>query len=180
MIKLRYIISLVVILLAFTFEFLIHLIWIIGGLVVYTPDLETLSTAQYLYNNPLPTPVELSIPIDDDVVEFSLLRRGEICVGLIIDDRVRNFNYYSRWSRWYLNDSRIPYHMYSFHIYPLLSNEDAPVSTCLHLDPSKLIGLNLFEIEIKLSPFESGISYQWAIKIEPTATPTPKTPPSAP
>jgi hypothetical protein len=128
-----------------------------------------LLTAEYVYNNPLPTPSNLYLTLKEEGRD-SLLNSQEVCVFIRTDDREEKFPYYEDWSVWYLNGTRVAPTDYDFRLIPYLSDEPAPVATCLHFYEGIPIGLNLFEVHIKTSEGDSGIFYQWALNMD---TPTP-------
>jgi len=145
-------------------------LWISGGTLLSKPSQQILMTAEYLYSAPNPTP-------NDVIIDEKSLWLGNyeiICATIL---QIIPSGHY-RWSRWFLNGERVP-HRYYYQPGSFIPLDDVyPFNTCLDINKNDLaIGFHLLEIQFKTSPFDTGISYQWAIKIEPSPTPSP-TPPT--
>lgn len=127
-------------------------LWHQGGEFVNQPTGDILSTAEYLYNNPISTPARFT----SMRMDFS----QSMCVWVYPRLTMGEFFF----SRWLLNGERVPIDRY---------NLDTELGIqCLPLQDA-LPGLHLIEIQLYDSPFYNTLSYQWAIKIEaPTPTPT--------
>lgn len=138
-----------------------YVIWTSGGQFITQPNSDILLTAEYLYNNPLPTPKQIEkLYINQDEIIACVRTYGRVIGGDVL------------FTRWFLNGERAPFERYQFFRYWV-------PDYCLGMygvEP----GLHLLEIHINSSPFYTAMSYQWAIKIEPTGTPTPSLTPSAP
>jgi len=131
--------------------------WVQGGKFVTKPNTNILATATYLYNNPLPTPQQ---------IEWIQLYQEDINVCIRTYKRIIGGD--NLFTRWFLNGERVPYERYHFFSYGTLDY-------CLGLY-GILPGLHLLEIQVNGSPFYTAMSYQFAIKIEPSPTPSPTSP----
>jgi hypothetical protein len=144
--------------------------WKAGGEFINYPPSNISLTAEYLYNNPSSPTHEIGVS-RNHVNNFD-----ELCVAF---RESATGGPYMIWSKWFLNGALIPLELYSIDMATSL-NRKPLISYCLELagDTLLLSGIHLFEIHLQNGPFDSGISYQWAIKIEPSPTPsqTPSTP----
>jgi hypothetical protein len=142
--------------------FLVFKFWTAGGKFNDIPTSDILATAEYIYANSQPTP---------NIIHYMEINPEHNGICLITDAEVLPYDTF--WSRWFMNGERVPYDYYSFFHYGFTTNRH----NCLNIFKINT-GVHLLEIQFKSSPFDTGISYQFAIKIEPTPTPSPT--PSAP
>ena len=154
----------------FTIWSIILSTWKAGGEFINYPPSNVSLTAEYLYENPSSPPHEIRVS-RNHVNNFD-----ELCVAFRESETSGS---YMIWSKWFLNGKLIPLDLYSIDIATSL-NRKPLISYCLGLTGGTLLlsGIHLFEIHLQNGLFDSGISYQWAIKIEPSPTPslTPSTP----
>lgn len=130
-------------------------IWQQGGEFLPQPSGNILVTAEYLYANPP--------PLSQGVQSFYFdEHNNEACVTL--SPSSQNF----LMNRWFLNGERVPSNRYTVHMY---GDGSYPHPNCVVLD-GILTGIHLIEIEMNASPFYRIGAYQWAIKIEPSPTPS--------
>jgi len=142
--------------------FLVVKIWQSGGDFVISPSQDIVTTAEYLLMNPLPIREDMYINMNIDY--------DGLCISDVnLKDAVTD----PFWDRWFLNGSRVPYEAYTISYY----REDL-VTFCIRPSYIKQLktGLHLVEVEYNASPFWKEFSYQFAIKIEPSPTPSPTLP----
>ena len=137
-------------------------------MLIIEPNKDILSTAEYVYFNPVLIPKHISIH-----KEFS---DNSLCIySTGYSTYVTVYNGVA----WFINGSRIPRWLYDISFLMELSdyNNNQNLKTCLKdyvldwLGPS----IHLFEIKFQSNPFDPGISYQWSILINdtlPTSIPT--------
>jgi hypothetical protein len=147
----------------FTTEILFAEIWQLGGELIPSPSANIISTAEYLYINPMPTPIDIYTHLNSEY--------DGICVS---DSNLTYTELDIFWDRWFLNGSRVPHDAYTLDYYENWILFCIRPSYVSQLRP----GLHLVEVEFNASPFWKEFSYQFAIKIEPSPTPSPT--PSAP
>lgn len=138
-------------------------------LVIYPPD-NIQKTAEYLYENPLPTPTNHSFYPEPGEIHIPRGYHGACVYG-------EHFI-----NSWLINGSHLHQSMYNqlSIIYPIETVWEN-LENCVSILNNLILpdGIHLAEVRFgglfsTLFPFlPSTNSYQWAFKVEPTPTPTP-------
>jgi len=145
-------------------------------LIIKPPNAEIESTAEYLYNHPNSLPSWIR-SISNDIY-------SPYCVYGDFSD----YSYLFGDIAWFINGSRIPDWMYVKAGINTFTGGDSDRYeminyTCLNGPFYRWLypGFHLFEIRLQTNPFDSGISYQWGVKVNNIlATPLPTLIPQTP
>lgn len=131
--------------------------------LVLTPSPEIALTADYFYHR---------VPLHSDRVRVFIQEKtwADMCVDT--SDYVLNYILFKGVS-WFINNSRVPDEFVTVFQNPLTLEGTKDLGTCLLFSVWNTLpaGIHLFEVRIQTTPFDSGMSHQWAIKIEPTPIP---------
>lgn len=157
-------IGLLFILILLVFQ-LVHLGWLANGKLVVQPFGDAEKTAIYLYSNPIPTLENLFIsPSPSDMLDSD----KQVCAYA----KDKNGIMAHRWTIWEINGQSIPQWMYNVYQDPMLrlntngESQDGAI-TCLEFNVFRWLndGTHLFRLHYRDNPFEEGLSYEWAFRV---------------
>jgi hypothetical protein len=138
----------------------IYFRWLRSGELRTILDPRYVATAEYLFENPNPTPSNISIrPSPGETIKDG----EEVCVYAPDED-------FFMFTQFLINKKRLSIDNFQLFNGPDLLEGPSYVSFCFWNDSSANLGLDvgihLFEIRLRKNPFHTEIQYEWAVRVE--------------